>query len=221
MKRALIFIMVCAIMTVGADGGKTIEEEAITLSGRRVLLYQDGTWAAKQSSEEKEIRFRGLPWGTSLEAAKGQFEKEPTLADDAHLIYEETLATLDAGCYLIFVEDRFVRGGYRFTQRHSNKNDYLADFARVDQALRGKYGEPPEHDILWRNDLYRDDPESLGMAVAIGHLSRWSSWTTGSVTITHGISGDNFEILHVVEYTHKNMSDLESAVRMEEDQAKL
>ena len=39
------------------------DEEAITFSGKRVILKEDGTWEYKKIQDVNEVMFRGIPWG--------------------------------------------------------------------------------------------------------------------------------------------------------------
>ena len=102
-----------------------------------------------------------------------------------------------------------------------NKNAFLYDFTLIDNLLKEKYGKKSNHDKIWLNDLYKDIPQDYGMAISVGHYVIQSEWTIGEVTICHVLRGDNFDIKHSVEYSHKTMSDLETALKKEEDKAKL
>ena len=102
-----------------------------------------------------------------------------------------------------------------FTHSHSNENDYILDFNKLKEILTKKYGKPIEDERLWKNDLYRDDPQYWGFAISLGHLIYLATWetpatdTTDTTIITLLLNGENFEIMFCIEYLSKNLHKLE------------
>ena len=45
-------------------------EEAVTLSGKRVILHENGMWEYKKTIRVKEVKFRSIPWGSTAEQIK-------------------------------------------------------------------------------------------------------------------------------------------------------
>ncbi len=213
--------LVLIILTIGGATQKQMTTEAVTLDGRRVLLYADGTWAYQKRADPNEVLFRGVKWGAPADAIKTVMKMPPAAQSDQFVGYADSIGSLDAQCYFVLANGQFIRGKYVFNQTHSNKTDFLQDFAAIDSLLKGKYGEPAKTDTVWRNDLYKNDPDHWGMAVSVGHLVKLSEWQMGQVHILHMIRGDNFEIAHVVEYTHAAMSSIEQSLQKEADKAKL
>ena len=74
--------------------------------------------------------------------------------------------------------------------------------------MTNKYGTPAEDETLWRNNLFKDEPEQYGTALSIGHLVYYSSWNLEKTEISLFIEGDNFKVSHTLEYASKEFVDL-------------
>jgi len=196
-------------------------EEAITLSGERVILHDDGTWEYKKVPKQKEVKFRGVPWGATAEGIKKHLSKEPVLEEKKGLMYEDKINELGVYCCFNLANGKFVRGNYAFKEEHANKNAFIWDFESIDELLKEKYKEPFEHKELWLNDLYKDTPQDWGMAISVGHYVIHSRWKIGKVYITHILRGDNYNIVHVIQYSHEDMKLIEQSLRKEEEQSKI
>lgn len=153
--------------------------------------------------------FRNIQWGMSMEEVK-KVETSKLLEEKPDLMnYQDSVNGLDTWVLYIFVDNRLVRAGYYFIERHSNKTDYISDYKTLDKSLTQKYGRPVHEDTIWKNDLYQDDPEDWGMALSVGHLVMLEKWETLETIVEHVLSGDNFDIIHVVNYRSKALGSLE------------
>jgi hypothetical protein len=133
--------------------------------------------------------------------------------------YLTKVAGLDAFAIYIFVSDQLVRGRYGFLAEHSNKNDFISDYHRIKSILTRKYGRPLEDETLWKNDLYRDDPDEYGFAVSLGHLVYYANWKTVHTEISLVLHGENYRIVHVLEYRSIELAALESEHRESEEES--
>lgn len=201
--------------------GSSYAEEAITLSGKRVILHDDGTWEYKKIPREKEVKFRGIPWGATAAQVKKQISEESIMEEKDGLMYQDKLNELSVYYAFIFANDRFVRGNYAFAEEHANKNAFIWDFESIEKLLKEKYKEPIEHKELWLNDLYKDIPQDWGMAVSVGHYAIHSKWKVGKVTIFHILRGDNYNINHLLQYSHEDMALIEQSLRKEKEKEKI
>jgi hypothetical protein len=217
----LLCTMVCVSGATDSKPPKEMAEEAITLSGRHVTLYKDGSWEYKKIKDPNEILFRNIPWGLTADEVKRRMKDKPAADNDRVIVFPDRVGSLTAHCCFALAGGRFVRGQYRFAEEHANDNLFLDDFDAIDGLLSKKYGKPAENKRVWRDDLYKDDRTEWGMAVKTGRLIVYSTWKMGKVRIAHGLSGDNYEVEHVIEYTQDDMEILESSIREQEDQDKL
>jgi len=67
----------------------------------------------------------------------------------------------------------------------------------------------------------KDNYKEWGMAVAVGHLVKYSKWEVQGTTIIEFIDGDNFDISLGIEYTSKELHLLEEKATAEEEKNKL
>lgn len=140
-------------------------------------------------------------WGDSVQAVISA-EGTPDRHRGQVLAYRANVGSLSANLYFQFVKGRLNSATYFFVENHSERNLYVRDFESIDQLLRKKYGTPAAENDTWSNDLYRNDPLEIGMAIAAGHLMRVHTWKVGARTnIGHILSGDNYEIEHALQYS--------------------
>lgn len=125
------------------------------------------------------------------------------------LIYKVSIAGLDCNIVYIFAEGKLVRTKYLITEKHSNENDYIADYKSLKKGLTKKYGQPIMDEHHWKRDLYKDDPQRWGFAISIGHLSYFAAWETLQTNILLALYGDNYDITLAIEYRSKKLRELE------------
>lgn len=161
---------------------------------------------------DEQFDFRNAKWGMSREEVK-KTEQEKIVGEDENTIgYESGLAGKGVLLVYIFVEDKLVRAKYVLAEDFTNKNDYYDGFFdNVKKLLTEKYGKPSKNDKIWRNNLYRNDRQNLGMAIAVGHFLEFSKWSTPSTDIIAFIHGNNYKISTGIEYVSKEFEKLEEA----------
>ena len=155
--------------------------------------------------------FRKTTWGMSRGDVKRSEQGEPVLENDVQLAYEDTLAGLQCLVAYIFVQDQLVRANYLVTQKHTNKNSYLLDTAKLKGLLESKYGKPLDEQVVWLNDLFKRDQQKYGLAVSSGHLRMTYEWETERSDITLALYGDNFKITLRIEYKSKELESIGEA----------
>jgi len=214
----LFFISICCSCIYAKD------INAITDDGKKVTLHENGKWEFISKTEKKidiksDFSFKKTYWGMS----KAQVKKTETgkiIQDDSTLAYEANIAGLATYIVYIFVEDQLVRTRYVFVENHSNKTDYLSDYNSIQKILNKKYGNPIEEKTHWKNDLYKDDYQDWGLALAFGHLLKFSEWKFPDTVVRLVIDGDNLKIRHSTEYYSISLANLEKE-KTEADKAKL
>ncbi len=156
----------------------------------------------------EEYTFRKTTWGMTKEQVK-ETEKETPYEHERGLRYEDRILGFDCTLLYIFVEGKLVRTKYIITEEHSNDNQYIMDYDTLKAALIKKYGEPSESNQLWKNDLYKDDSQDWGLAISIGHLVDYARWETLQTDIVIGLYGDNYEVALEIQYSSKELKELE------------
>lgn len=176
---------------------------AILLSGALV-----GSLSVMVNAEESTITFRGYDWGTSKEEIMKNEITSDMVADvdyleedDGLLINGQSVAGLDALVLYNFTDNGLDSGVYSITEKHTNKTDYYRDYEDLVKKYTDKYGTPVIDQAQWKDDLYKDDPDDWGMAVAVGDVTFVSKWEKADGSTT-GImlKGDNYEINLAIIY---------------------
>jgi hypothetical protein len=143
---------------------------------------------------------RGHNWGDSLAVVKKSETAKFIDQDATHLLFTDTVGGISVNILYTFLDGRLVRAGYRNADTHTNKNDFIQDYRKLNELLTKKYGKPEVDKTVWRNELYKDDPSNFGMAISAGHLFYSAQWNLERTIILSVISGDKFKITHTVDY---------------------
>lgn len=202
-----------------------IEEQTVTLlNGEKVTISPNGTWrpfggAALDKNRKKN--FRNTMWGMTKQQVREVETVQIEHETDDTLVFLSTIASLECLVGYIFTSTLLVRGKYVIKQQHSNSNDYIGDFVKLKDMLTTKYGEPLSDETIWKNVLYQDDSSEWGMAISAGHLVMYAEWDTDDTTIFLGLNGDNYETSLEVEYSSKELKEVEKNNKLAEDLADL
>lgn len=147
--------------------------------------------------------FRGLSWGASLSQVK-KAEKAKFVNGDADTLYfEGSISGVSIGIWYFFLNGHLVEATYNNQESHINKNDYILDFQNVNKLLKKKYGTPILDEQIWDGEYYKDKPSQWGGAIGAGQLKYVAKWETDRTTISSGLVGDNFRIIHHIIYREK------------------
>lgn len=149
---------------------------------------------------------RSCSWGDSpaiVKQKEGAHDYKATGNDDT-FYFMGKIGGLNAAVAFYFIEKKLFKVRYLFLEEHTNKQSFINDFATVTDILDKKYGERRVEKI-WSNDLYKDDFDGWGMAIAIGHLLMYTERETETTSIEHTITGDNYKIEHDLQYTSKQL----------------
>jgi hypothetical protein len=191
-------------------------------------VLQDGDKRAVAEKMEKEARqedFRGAKWGMSPAQVRETERKKPDDESQTgakmNLYYHDTISGLPSDVLYIFAYDELVRAKYLLRVKHSNDNEYIRDYDKLSEALMEKYGSPKSKDVVWKNDLYKEDPQHWGIAVALGHAVFYTTWETSATVIFLYLDGDNFKIDFGIEYASKALKSLEDKADKEKERGKL
>lgn len=166
--------------------------------------------------------FRNTSWGmdraqvVATEAAPPSQIRER--GSEIVLRYESArLAGLDCRVVYILAKDKLVRAKYVFQREHDEKNDFLADFTMVDAFLMGTMERPTEQRVLWRDQVYKMEPQHYGVAVALGQLLYSTQWKGMRTVVTHALTGENGAITHEIEYVSVDLEPWEDQITKEQE----
>lgn len=177
--------------------------------GLLIALFMSLIFGTAAFAGPDEIKFRGHEWGEPIETV---FDAEITSdmvedvdygwSDKYLIIIKGSVSIFDCYTYFEYNDNRQLCSGiYVLTEEHANDNKYYDDFTTLEEALTSVYGRPMIAKDNWSDDLYKDDPDHIGLAIAAEHLSLYREWraSDGSSCVL-GCYGDNYEISNVVQY---------------------
>lgn len=162
--------------------------------------------------DKSEPNFRQSFWGDKKATViQGEGKSDQSSSFDRYTI-EDYIAGMPCDVYFSFTDNLLTLGAYSFTQKHTNRNDYINDYNKLVSLLTKKYGEPSENKPLWRNSLYKGNYEEYGFAISMGHLVYKAKWHTPLTDIELSLSGENSEIdLFLIYTSAKYASQRQSA----------
>lgn len=147
-------------------------------------------------------------WGMSPSNVKKAYPKiipcGKTLA-----LSEQSIAGMSAFISFSFTQNKLASVVVLFTEHFVNTNNYAYEFEKIKGWLTKKYGTPSKDRKDWSDDLYKDEPDNIGMAISTGRLKMFSEWEMPSTRISSLCTGENFEVSVVVYYKSKNLAGLE------------
>lgn len=207
-----------------------------TSDGREIELLSNETWRCR--TEESSVvqamsqphpanvstfrgfQFRKTRWGMSEREVRDSETSDPAFESTDALGFQSIVAGLSCETFYIFIDNQLVRGKYVFNERHSNNNHYISDYVTLKELLTEKYGLPlsrdnRQRDQIWLNDLYQDDSDDWGTAVAAGHLVYLTEWQQEETKIGLILRGDNYDISLAIEYASKEHEGLEEQSRQQ------
>lgn len=156
-----------------------------------------------------DFTFRKTKWGMSTDEVKSTEPLEVVKEDESLLGYKTSVLGKDVLLIYFFIDNQLTRARYVLVESHSNKNDFINDYDDFKKILIKKYGSPDQNEPLWRNDLYKNDRSDWGTAISLGHLIYFTKWKTNHTEINNVLSGENYDISCIVEYSSTNLKELE------------
>lgn len=165
-----------------------------------------------QLNADENFTFRKTRWGMSPEEVKASEPLELAQSSDGMIGYKTRVLEKNVFLVYIFAEKRLVRAKYILAENHSNKTDFIQDYKDFQKILTEKYGKPDEDRVIWKNDLYKNDPDHFGTAIGIGHLGYYSIWQTPDSKIICILHGDNYDVKCEIEYSSKELSQIEKRI---------
>ena len=165
---------------------------------------------------QTNAQFRGLEWGSSMKVAIEKYGK-PDIEGDGWIGYYYKLAGESTLSGFYYKHDKLYGGAYVLNETHSNNNLYIDDYNKFKNLLSKKYGAPKMEETYWKDDLFKDDYSSWGMAIARGDMFMYSTWSDEKTDIECSIVGDNYSITCKILYKSIELKDWVDEIKEDED----
>lgn len=163
-----------------------------------------------------DFTFRKTRWGMTTAEVIASEPLKIAKEDESLLGYKTSVIGKDVFVVYFFIDNQLTRARYVLAESHSNKNDFITDYEDFKKILIKKYGNPGQDESIWRNDLYKDNYSDWGTAISIGHLVYFATWKTSDSEISNLLTGENYDISCIVEYSSTNLKKIEKKVQEKE-----
>ena len=219
MKKIIVLIIVIMLSSVliGCQESNDAVEENIEIEKSEEeqeneqieVEKSEGTKSDEQNNPVYNPDIRNIKWGMSIEEVKKHEEAELGLEEENFLGYQNLeVAGFESFLYYNFnIDNQLFEAYYILIHDHTNETEYISDYEKIKELITDKYGEPTSDDVIWKDDLYKDDPSDWGMAIITGDLVYNTTWETDDLNILTWLEGDNFEQNFGVIYECKNISN--------------
>jgi hypothetical protein len=153
---------------------------------------------------------REVNWGWSMSKVKEAEKLKILKEDDSHLRYQ---GTLDNKSFVIdyqFINSKLVRSLYIYEGSHVNMNNYIEDYNDLKKILSEKYSNNVYDSTIWKDDLFKDKAEDVGLACSVGHVSFHSRWISNDEKTQVDLicGGENYAITLGIVYTSTQFQSL-------------
>lgn len=213
MKNKIIVVFCLCVLLTGCSSEMSDVTNAATED--TVSETIDNLDVSDEVTENIDVKYdlRNVNWGMSLQDVINSEEQTYTYIseDKQQIMYSDVTAGNVNFTYLMyyFDNDALNHAIYYADNTHSSDNLYVEDYNSLKDKLTSLYGTPNPNDVkeIWYDDLYKDNPNDYGKAVARGDLTMATRWTTDTTIITLFLSGDNYECKLAIQYydVNKNM----------------
>lgn len=148
---------------------------------------------------------RKSTWGMTRAQVVSSEQIKPSMNDSNGLAYDVSLSGYDSYLFYFFNESgKLAAASYHVSEEYASPNSYLTTYLDLLSKLKKKYGDGSPS-IDWSNDLYQDDEQKWGLAIAAEHLKIAHRWETEDTYITAEISGKNYEVSVSIRYMSKEV----------------
>lgn len=131
--------------------------------------------------DNNKPHFRKSRWGDSM-AQVISVEGKENYTQDFPNIYSFKTSIASLSCYAIFdfVDNKLVRGRYKFLEQYINNQQHIKDYEKLVNLLTSKYGEPYAEDKKYRDDTpsYLKGTSDAASALSMGYLTYNTQWST-------------------------------------------
>lgn len=138
--------------------------------------------------------FRKMNWGDSKEDLKRTYPKaifEKDNEGELNILFQEgNLIGFDVLISYMFSENELVAGSYSIDPYgYKSSKSRLRDFNEISSILNERYNM--ERDDDWIDDHYKNNPNNLDTAIAIGDVKLVESGYFGDTKIVHTLEDGN------------------------------
>ena len=156
--------------------------------------------------------FGGSAWGTALaEIRTANADEKPSESSETFLAYKRSVAGIPVMAVYRCGENGLESGMYLCKDEFANPQSYVESYRQLAKSLSEKYGPPAYDETTFKDDIYRKQPDRLGMAIAAERASMFAEWKRGDAVIRVRCAGKQFAVNTVVIYQANAQADAKKA----------
>ncbi len=182
MKKILIslILLLCAYSIYA-------QIEATTTDGKKVILYEDGSWkyfGEESTLSETVFPFMKFNWSMGIDEIK-EIETFPLVYKSEPLLleYQGSAYGYNAQVVYNFYKSKLNTIMVKFSHMDPDINPKRTDYMKLKEIFAKIYGKPSTDTIVWRNELYKDNPSKIDEAILLGHVIYGATWSTTETLI--------------------------------------
>jgi hypothetical protein len=147
--------------------------------------------------------FRLTHWGETLAQVKAVEKSQLEYERKDSLVYKALLFELNCRIIYVFTAGALTSGSFVIEQPHVDPARFLVDYENLKQFLQPTYGKFISEENMWKNEMYKNQPESFGFAISIGFLEKKTIWQDKRSRVELFITGQNHQITTRIDYYKK------------------
>lgn len=139
---------------------------------------------------------RNVRWGmTKAEVKTAESGKKiiPELTTEKSVVYSADVLSFPSILAYSFETDMLSSLIVIFEIENLSNNKFPEDYNKIKSALDSKYGYS-EPQITWRDDLFKDDINNIGIALKLQHVEYMTRWENERTIIVLNMASTNGEI---------------------------
>jgi len=154
--------------------------------------------------------FRFTRWGmTSEEVIASELKLDPVEKSENSIKYKTLVLGKNVELVYLFAQNKLIGASYKLEDNYINSQHFISTYQKFKRALAQKYGPAKKDEIIWSNDTYRNVSSKRGLALSLGHVEYFTIWETPDTTIAGILKEDKFNVNCSVEYSSKELSQLQ------------
>ena len=135
------------------------------------------------ASMKDDFDFRRVNWGMSFDQVLEAESVTPVLREEKRLQYKTRILGREVLLSYFFTDNKLIAAEYQLFEVYLRTESYRQTYNAFKNALTKKYGSPAKEDLVWIDELYRDDETKLDLALSSGHAEYISIWDNATVRI--------------------------------------
>ena len=170
-----------------------------------------------KSTWGENYTFRFTRWGMGPEEVISSESKlDPVEKSETFIKYKTQILGRNVELVYLFAQNKLIRSSYKLDDNYLNSQHFITTYQKFKVALAQKYGPAKKEEIIWLNDAYRNVNNKRGLALSLGHVKYLAFWETPDTTIACSLKEENLYVNCTLDYSSKEVSELQPEVKKED-----